>query len=206
MEVSDGIMEMKSGARLNPAVLTSFARYALLLFMGWPPGRGEAVSNTAHPVAFLAFPTSFRAGRFSTSRGAKMSWAEKTLVVLLRLSAAMLLFALVPACMPFQWMVVIHRALGMGELPDMPVVGYLTRSLSAFYAMHGALILYVSFDVRRHLPVIRFLAVLAVAFGAGMLVLDAAVGVPLLWTLGEGPFVVALGAVLLWLAGQVDRK
>jgi hypothetical protein len=135
-----------------------------------------------------------------------MSWAEKTLVVVLRLSAVLLLVALVPACMPFQWMVVIHRALGMGELPDMPIVGYLTRSLSAFYAMHGALILYVSFDVRRHLPVIRFLAVLAVAFGAGMLVLDAAVGLPLAWTLGEGPFVIALGAVLLWLAGRVNRE
>jgi hypothetical protein len=47
------------------------------------------------------------------------------------------------------------------------------------------------------------LAVLAVAFGAGMLVLDAAVGMPPSWIVGEGPFVIALGAVLLWLVGRI---
>jgi hypothetical protein len=132
-----------------------------------------------------------------------MTRSEKTLVVLLRFGGVLLLTALVPAVMPFAWMELIHRQLGMGELPDVPIVGYLTRSLSAFYAMHGALIFFVSVDVRRYLPVVKCLGALCVVFGAGMLVLDMAVGMPLPWVLGEGPFVIVLGVALLWLASKI---
>jgi len=34
-------------------------------------------------------------------------------------------------------------------------MGYLTRSLSAMYALHGALVFLVSLDVRRFLPVVK---------------------------------------------------
>ena len=111
--------------------------------------------------------------------------AEKALAWLLRISAVVLLTALVPAVMPFAWMQEIHRSLAMGELPEGPIIGYLTRSLSAMYAMHGALLFFVSCDVRRFLPVVKCLAVLAV-FGIGMLVLDVVVGMPLSWVVGEG--------------------
>ena len=131
-----------------------------------------------------------------------MTRSEKMLVVLLRFGAVLLLTAVIPAVMPFAWMDLIHRQLGMGELPDVPIVGYLTRSLSAFYALHGALIFFVSVDVRRYLPVVKCLGALCVVFGAGMLVLDIAVGMPLPWILGEGPSVIILGGVLLWLAGR----
>jgi hypothetical protein len=129
---------------------------------------------------------------------------EKALVLLLRISAVVLLTAIVPAVMPFAWMKDIHRLLGMGELPEGPIVGYLTRSLSAMYALHGALVFFVSLDVRRHLPVIKCLAVLGIGFGAGLLVLDVAVGMPLPWIIGEGPFVILLGGVMLWLALKVQ--
>lgn len=130
---------------------------------------------------------------------------EKAVVVILRVSGVVLLTALVPAVMPFAWMQDIHRLLGMGELPDAPIVGYLTRSVSAFYALHGAMILFVSLDVRRYLPLVKCLAVLCVLFGAGMIVLDVLVGMPLFWVLGEGPFIVILGGVLLWLAGFIRQ-
>jgi hypothetical protein len=130
--------------------------------------------------------------------------AEKALVWLLRISAVVLLTALVPAVMPFAWMQEIHRSLGMGELPEGPIIGYLTRSLSAMYAMHGALLFFVSWDVRRFLPVVKCLAVLAVVFGIGMLLLDVMVGMPLSWGVCEGPFIVVLGGVMLWLAGRMQ--
>ena len=117
-----------------------------------------------------------------------------------------LLTAVIPAVMPVAWMRDIHRLLGMGELPQGPIVGYLTRSLSAMYAMHGALVCFASLDVRRFLPVIKCLAVPAIVFGGGMLWLDIAVGMPLPWTIGEGPFIVALGGAMLWLAGRVDGR
>ena len=132
-----------------------------------------------------------------------MTRSEKTLVVLLRLGGVLLLTAVIPAVMPFAWMEQIHRQLGMGELPEMPITGYLTRSLSAFYALHGVLVLFVSLDVRRYLPVVNCLAALCIVFGAGMIVLDVQVGMPLPWVLGEGPSIIVLGGVLLWLAGRV---
>ena len=131
---------------------------------------------------------------------------EKILVWLLRISGIILLTALVPVAMPFSWMQVIHRYLGMGELPAGPIMGYLTRSLSLFYAMHGALIIFVSLDIRRYLPVVKFLAVVAILFGVSMVVLDSAVGMPLYWILCEGPFVIPLGIVMLWLAGRIPEQ
>ena len=79
-----------------------------------------------------------------------MNRSEKVLVVLLRVGGVLVLTAVIPALMPFGWMKDIHRLLGMGELPEGPIMGYLTRSLSAMYAFHGALIFFISLDVRRY--------------------------------------------------------
>lgn len=134
-----------------------------------------------------------------------MNRNERALAILLRASAVLLLTALIPAVMPFAWMERIHSDMGMGQLPNTIIVAYLTRSLSMMYAMHGAIVLYLSFNVRRHLPVIKCLAVLGIVFGLGMLALDCAVGMPRFWTIGEGPFIAALGVVLLWIARRVDQ-
>jgi hypothetical protein len=134
-----------------------------------------------------------------------MNRFEKFLILLLRLSVIILMTALIPAVMPFSWMQDIHRNLGMGELPSGPIMGYLTRSLSAMYALHGALIWYISRDIRRFLPVVKCLAMLGIVFGAGMFALDISVGMPLFWILGEGPFIIVLGGLLLWLAVNVKH-
>jgi len=134
-----------------------------------------------------------------------MNRSEKALVVLLRLAGVLLLTAVIPAMMPFDWMKYIHRQLGMGELPEGPIIGYLTRSLPAMYALHGAVVLFVSLDIRRYLPVVKCLAMLGIIFGMGMVVLDVRVGMPMFWVLCEGPFIIVLG-VMLWLAGRVERS
>jgi hypothetical protein len=130
---------------------------------------------------------------------------EKILVGLLRICGVILLVALIPVVMPFSWMQAIHRSLGMGELPAGPIIGYLTRSLSLFYAMHGALLIFVSLDISRYLPFVKFLAVISVLFGVGLTILDSAVGMPLYWVLCEGPLVILLSMVLLWLAGKITQ-
>jgi hypothetical protein len=130
---------------------------------------------------------------------------ERVLVVVLRLAAAMLLAATVPAVMPFAWMEIIHRRIGLGDLPNATIVHYLTRSASALYALQGAIDLFISFDVRRYLPLVLFQGWLAVVFGAAMLVMDAAVGMPLWWTCAEGPFVMALGIVFVRLSAKARR-
>ena len=56
-----------------------------------------------------------------------MNRNERILVWLLRLGGAVMLTALVSVVMPFDWMNVIHRQAGLGELPHVPIVGYLGR-------------------------------------------------------------------------------
>jgi hypothetical protein len=90
-----------------------------------------------------------------------------------------------------------HAALGLGDLPNAPIVGYLTRSASALYGLHGAMILFVSFDVRRYERLITFLAIAALFHGAVMLGIDLKVGMPWFWTLFEGPGFAMTGIVVL---------
>jgi hypothetical protein len=135
-----------------------------------------------------------------------MHWSEKALIWLLRIFAVVLLTALIPVIMPYAWMNAIHRWLGMGELPQAPIVGYLTRSCSALYAYHGAIVGFLSIDVRRYLPVIRCLLWLAVAFGVVVFGIDVAVGMPFYWIIGEGPVVVVLSAALLWLVRITEQN
>jgi hypothetical protein len=110
------------------------------------------------------------------------------------------LFALVPVFMPFSWMVAIHRWLGMGEMPGGPVVEYLARSVSAFYALFGALCLVVAADLERSRPVVRFLWVAFALVGLILLGVDVAAGMPWWWTASEGPLSVGMGALILFLA------
>jgi hypothetical protein len=128
--------------------------------------------------------------------------AERLVVVLLRLTAPILLLAAGAAVMPFGWMQAVHAWLGMGDLPDRPIVAYLTRSLSLLYAGYGVLVLYVSLDVRRYLPLIRTLALVSLAGGAVLLAIDLAAELPWFWTAGEGPGVMAASGLLAWLAGR----
>ena len=72
--------------------------------------------------------------------------AEDALRWFLRLVGAFSLLALPCALMPFSWMDATHRWLGLGTLPSEPIVAYLARSLSLFYALLGGLLWVASFD------------------------------------------------------------
>ncbi|MCX7044298.1 MAG: hypothetical protein NTX50_02275 [Candidatus Sumerlaeota bacterium] len=124
---------------------------------------------------------------------------------LLRIIALVEMTAIGAVVMPQEWMAIIHKALGMGDLPEAPIMGYLTRSLSAFYALQGTLLMYLTFDLRRNLRVVAFLAKIGIVFGAAMLAIDCAVGMPLFWKLGEGPVIIIMCCVILWLAARVKQ-
>ena len=131
---------------------------------------------------------------------------KKILTLMLRVSGIIMMVALVAVVMPFAWMQEIHSGfLGMGDMPGGPIVEYLARSLSLLYALHGALLLFLARDVSRFLPVIRYFAVLGIVFGVIIIGLDIAVGLPVSWVLGEGPFIIPLSIVILWLARRVEK-
>ena len=106
---------------------------------------------------------------------------------------------------PYASMDAIHRWLGLGTLPDTPVVGYLARSTSAFYALLGGLLWVVSFDLRRHLLVLRYLGAAIVVLGVTLFFVDWMEGLPLLWRWWEGPIDAAYGLAILWLSLRIRQ-
>ena len=109
-------------------------------------------------------------------------------------AAAMAAFC---AVMPFSWMETVHKALGMWALPDKPIVQYLARSTSAFYAIFGGLLLLVSFDLDRYRKVLQYIGVSTIALGILLFVTDWSGGMPTFWWVGEGPIDILIGVVIL---------
>lgn len=124
---------------------------------------------------------------------------QRALALVLRAIGCLDCLALVAVLMPRHWMEVAHAWLGLGTMPREPIVGYLARSASALYALHGATIIFLSYDVERYAPLIRFLAILALVHGTVILGIDVAEGLPVLWRYAEGPAFAASGALVLWL-------
>src|SRR5260370_29382254 len=117
-----------------------------------------------------------------------MTKSDKVLVILFRyLLGIGSLFALVPVVMPWSWMAATHRWLGLGEMPTGPVVEYLARSLSAFYALLGALFLMIASDLQRCRPLVRFLGVAVPLIGLLFLGLDLSAGMPWCCASFRGP-------------------
>jgi hypothetical protein len=139
-------------------------------------------------------------------RAVSRTWPERLLCLLLRWVGGVSLLALVPAFMPHSWMDGIHRTLGLGTLPAIPIVGYLTRSLSFFYALMGGLLVFCSFDLAQNRQVLYFLGGAFVLFGLVMLGIDYSVGMPNFWKQLEGPYITLFGVLLLALLPRVGRK
>ncbi|HTU21686.1 MAG TPA: hypothetical protein VMG10_26855 [Gemmataceae bacterium] len=124
---------------------------------------------------------------------------QRGLVLVLRILGTGDLLAVLAVFLPLEWMSKVHSWLGMGALPEQPIINYLTRSASALYAVHGAMLLFVSTDVRRYAPLIKFLAVVALIHGVGLYLIDMSAGMPGFWVAVEGPTVAAAGTVVLML-------
>jgi hypothetical protein len=135
-----------------------------------------------------------------------MTKQERLFKLFLRVIGTAALFALIAVVMPYSWMNAIHQWLGLGQLPAEPIVGYLARSTSAFYAMLGALLWVVSFDLVRHRLILRFLGGAIIVFGGMLLIVDFVEGMPLWWSLWEGPINMAFGTIILILSNRIARE
>ena len=123
---------------------------------------------------------------------------RRTLALVLRCIGVVDALALAAVFMPRAWMSAAAVSLGLEPLPLDPIVGYLARSASAMYALHGLMVIYVSFDVTRYWPLIRFLAIISLFHGMVMLGIDIGEGMPRWWQIVEGPSFSATGAIVLW--------
>lgn len=129
---------------------------------------------------------------------------ERILTGILRVTGGVSLSAAIFVFVPYAWMNAIHQMLGMGVLPSDPIVGYLARSLSAFYALLGGLLLLLSFDVKEHKIVLTYLGIAFCIFGLVLLFVDWIEGMPLFWKVGEGPIVFLLGVAIFFFNNRID--
>ena len=126
--------------------------------------------------------------------------SERLLKVLLRLIGTSSLAALVFVVAPHAWMISIHSWLGMGQLPDSPVVWYLARSTSAFYALTGGVLWITSLDPCRYRALLIYLGAAISLLGIALLVIDWWERMPMFWRLWEGPFLILFGLTVLLLS------
>jgi hypothetical protein len=122
--------------------------------------------------------------------------APKFLVSLVRLQGFILSAAAIPVLMPTAWMDLLHSQLHIGPFPLAPIVEYLTRSISALYAVHGVLLVFISFDLERYRPLLGMLILLHGVLGLAMLGIDLWAVMPWWWTLSEGPPIIAFAMLL----------
>ena len=130
---------------------------------------------------------------------------HRLLVFLLRIGGVVTCAAFLAIFLPVEWMAALHQWLGLGEFPRAPVVDYLARSIAALYGFHGVLLFIVARDPTRHRPIVRFIGVMNIVFGILLTGIDVNAGMPLLWTLAEGPPIVGFGVLVLFLSRSLGE-
>jgi len=126
-----------------------------------------------------------------------MMTAETRLRIFLRVLGAVAMLAVAAVFMPREWMDISHRWLGMGPLPQGPIVEYLARSTSMFYAIFGGVIWILASDVRRFGRAITVMAVGMMVGAPVMLMIDLRAGMPAWWIGMEGPVIFLFGVLTL---------
>ena len=132
-----------------------------------------------------------------------MNKSELAIVIIMRVIGVSSLFAIPAIFFPYSWMNAMHDFMGLGELPDAPIVSYLARSLSAFYAIVATITLVISWDMWRYGSFVKLWAIIVTVTGFVLLGIDMTAGMPTSWTVSEGPSTIAVGLVVLWLQRKI---
>jgi len=127
----------------------------------------------------------------------------RTLRILLRAIAIMGMAAVVACVMPHAWMDWFHRQIGLGALPDQPIVSYLTRSLSLFYVWVGVFAWYLCGDLERHMPMVRFLGGTGFGIGVATAGISLSAGLPWWWWASEAAFAILYFGAIYRLADRL---
>ncbi len=130
----------------------------------------------------------------------KPETARTILKWILLVAGAMAATAVVPMAMPTDWMEWANDWLGLGPFHRSPLTEYLTRSLSALYALNGFLSLYLARDVKRYADLLVFYGWLTVGVAASLTAIDFSAPMPAHWSWGEGPPMIILGLIVVGLA------
>ncbi|HET6979361.1 MAG TPA: hypothetical protein VFI24_23720 [Pyrinomonadaceae bacterium] len=131
---------------------------------------------------------------------------EKLLLWLLRIAGAMEILAFVAVVMPRSWMEGSHAWLGMGAMPDGPLLMFMIRQASYTYGIHGLSLWLIATDVERFRPFIIFNGVAFLIAAPVFFLIDLTSGMPLWWAVGDPGSCGFFGAALLLLSRKPFAK
>ena len=120
--------------------------------------------------------------------------------VVLRLAGAIEILAFIAVVLPRSWMEISHEWLGLGQMPDGPVLMFLIRQASYTYGMHGISLWVLALDVKRFRPLIILNGIAYLLAAPVFWAIDYTTGMPLWWMIGDFVGCGVLGAALLWCA------
>lgn len=124
---------------------------------------------------------------------------EKLLVWLLRIAGATEILAFVAVVMPRSWMEIANAAVGLGEMPDGPLIMFMIRQASYTYGVHGLSLWLLATDVERFRPFIIFNGIAFLVAAPVFVLIDVSSGMPLWWTVSDPLSCGLFGAALLLL-------
>jgi hypothetical protein len=101
--------------------------------------------------------------------------------------------------MPRAWMGDRYSRLGLGELPDSPLVNSLIRQVSLTYGLHGIALWLIAWDVMRYRPLVIFSGVGYLLAGPVLIMIDFTSGMPWWWVIGDGGGCLLIGVLILCL-------
>ncbi len=126
-----------------------------------------------------------------------MKAADVWLARLLRLNGVILLLGFPAMLLPYSWMNHWNGILGLGDLPDIPLMGYLTRSQPMLYGMTGVFTLIFASDINRYRVCVACWALCSVVTGGCLLAISWYEQMPGSWICFESPYLIPLGLTML---------
>jgi len=124
---------------------------------------------------------------------------------LLRLSGAVEMLAFFAVVMPRSWMEVAHAWVGLGQMPDGPIIMFMIRQASYTYGVHGLSLWVIASNVERFRTLVIFNGFAYLLAAPVFFLIDYTSGMPFWWTLGDLLGCGCLGVALLFLTWRNPR-
>ena len=124
---------------------------------------------------------------------------------LLRLAGVTEVLAFVAVMMPRSWMEVSHAWLGMGLMPEGPLIMFMIRQASYTYGMHGVSLWVLASDVVRFRKLVILNGIAYLLAGPIFFWIDYTTGMPWWWTLVDSAGCGFNGLAILLLARMLPN-
>ena len=125
---------------------------------------------------------------------------ERLLVWLLRLAGAVEILAFIAVVMPRSWMEISNAWVGLGPMPEGPLLMFMIRQASYTYGVHGLSLWLLASDVERFRPLIVFNGIAFLVAAPVFFLIDITSGMPLWWAVSDPGSCGFFGAALLLLS------